>query len=181
MFAFACLLLFCRTTIFLTFALSAWGKFRNMDTFRDALQSFDLLPTHWVSLAAWIFLIGECSVTLLLVIGGVLLPIGFVIAAILLALFTGALSLALARHLKVSCNCFSSSQKTVSPYDVVRNSGLILCCLSGLLAGFFSSDSLWTLPFTATLLLIIMAATVVMLLLNLADIVETLRKPLLVE
>jgi hypothetical protein len=61
-----------------------------------------------------------------------LLAAGFAGAAILLLGFSLALGSVLARKISTSCNCFGVSQKNISSWDLLRNTGLIGCALGGL-------------------------------------------------
>jgi hypothetical protein len=54
-------------------------------------------------------------------------------AIFLLLAFSIAIGSALIKNNKASCNCFGSGKEALSQYELVRNAGLILCAVSGLL------------------------------------------------
>ncbi|MBV9791119.1 MAG: hypothetical protein JOZ51_23185 [Chloroflexi bacterium] len=168
------LLLFCRIALALIFAVSALGKARDVAAFREAIADFKLLPAGLVSAAAWGFLVGEVAVVLLMLAGGALLGLGFVLAIVLLALFAVALLLVLQRRIKVTCNCFGRSEQHVSPYDVLRNLLLIGCSLLGLA---LVAETGATINSAEVVLIALMAAAFTLCVTNLADIAETLRQP----
>jgi hypothetical protein len=123
----------------LTFAFSFAGKLRDIPSFVQTIRRFKLLP-DWLSRAAALaFLCGEAIVVLAMiphpnsasrwekevVLGG------FLLAALMLIVFCAALASVLIRKIQTSCNCFGTSEKQVSTYDIVRNMGFIVCTLSG--------------------------------------------------
>ena len=66
------------------------------------------------------------------------------------------------------------TERRISPYDIARNALLILGSLVG---GWISLDALQPLAAGAIILLGLMALCFVILLTNLADVVETLYRP----
>ncbi len=125
------MLAFCRIAVGLVFAISFGGKVLDIPTFTQAIGRFHILPERINRLAALLFLSGELTVIVLMILGGRLLGPGFGLAIFLLLIFCMALVSALIKRVKVSCNCFGPSEKPVSLYDVWRNVGFILCALSG--------------------------------------------------
>lgn len=134
-------LIFCRCVIGIAFAWSFVGKLRDVASFVMAIERFRLLPKVLHEAAAWGFLAGELAVVLAMLIGGPFLSWGFLWAGLMLLAFCGALAAVLWRKIDTSCNCFGSSQKPVSPWDLVRNAGLIACVLAGLALAPFASLS----------------------------------------
>lgn len=124
-------LTFCRVVIGLVFVLSGIGKARDIAQFRQIIQTFNLLPRSLYSVAAALFLGGEFAVVALVFIGGPVLIFGFSLAIGLLLLFCCALVSVLAREIHTACNCFGTSTKEISTFDVWRNIGLIICSLAG--------------------------------------------------
>ncbi|MFZ6026976.1 MAG: MauE/DoxX family redox-associated membrane protein [Chloroflexota bacterium] len=124
-------LTFCRCVIGIAFAWSFMGKLRDVPPFVTAIERFRLLPKALHKAAAWVFLIGELAVVLSMLLGGRFLTWGFLLAVLLLLAFCAALVSVLWRKIDTSCNCFGASQKPVSPWDLVRNAGLIVCVLAG--------------------------------------------------
>lgn len=127
----AYILVFCQIVIGCMFALSAVGKIRDMKAFEKSIQGFQLVPKAVVKPAAILFVVSEIIVVVLLIVGGAVLLWGFVLASLLLALFSGALFSVLQRKLDVSCGCFGASEQPVSYYDIVRNGGFMVCALGG--------------------------------------------------
>ena len=168
------LLIFCRLTIGLTFAWAVFGKLRDLSAFREAVVDFRVLPPALSSIAAWVSLLAECAIILMLGIGNTLLFPGFLLAAGLLLLFSVALGLVLRRKRQVSCNCFGVTQRRVSPYDVARNLLLIVCSLVG---AWTSLNAVQPVAASDLILLGLMALCLLILVTNLADVVETLRRP----
>jgi hypothetical protein len=168
-------LVFCRVAIASVFALSAGGKALDVVRFEESVSDFRLLPTGWSKAAAWIFIFLEFVVVLAMVVGGGALPIGFVLALALLAVFSAALGVTLRRGLRVSCNCFGHTERRVSPYDVGRNGVLIACSLVGATTSVSSPP-----PPSSTIeavLASLMALCFVVLVINLRDVVKTLFQP----
>jgi hypothetical protein len=124
-------LIFCRIVLGLLFAISFIGKTSNITLFEQTIENFELLSKQFNRIAALLFMSGELVVILFLAIGGKLLGIGFVIAALLLCVFSIAIGSALARKIETTCNCLGPTKKPISYYDLWRNGGFILCALSG--------------------------------------------------
>jgi hypothetical protein len=175
----AALLIFCRWSIGLTFAVSALGKAAAMGSFRDALVDFGVLPAPVTGLVAGVVVGAEGLVAALQAAGGVFASAGFALALALLAGFSAILARALRMKADVSCNCFGPAERKVSWFDVARNALLALCCAGGL----------WTAPGgTAVrlsagpvLALGLVAAGFVIVVTALEDITVMLRKPHLAE
>ncbi|MEM8531857.1 MAG: MauE/DoxX family redox-associated membrane protein [Chloroflexota bacterium] len=125
------MLVFCQVVVGCVFALSVLGKVRDMSAFEESIQGFQLLPEPAIKPSAITFVVSEMIVVVLLLVGGVALPVGFVLAVVLLALFSGALFSVLQRKLDVSCGCFGASEQRVSYYDIVRNGGFMVCAIGG--------------------------------------------------
>ncbi len=168
------LLLFCRLTIGLTFAWAVFGKLRDFAAFQTAVVDFRVLPPALSRIAACVSLLAEFAIMLMLGMGKVLLFPGFVLAAGLLLLFSVAFGLVLRRNMQVSCNCFGVTERRVSPYDVARN---LLLIVGSLVGGWTSLDAIQPVAANVLILLGLMALCFVILVTNLADVVETLRQP----
>lgn len=125
------ILVFCRVVIGLVFLVSSFSKVLNLAQFRQAISSFNLLPKSISGITALLVLCGEFTVTGLMAIGGFLLLPGFLLALILLLIFSGALISVLVRRFQTTCNCFGPSKKPVRIADVWRNLGFILCTIAG--------------------------------------------------
>lgn len=125
------LLVFCRLVIGITFAISFLSKMFHFHEFMEAIVGFELVPKRLSKLAAISFSTAEIAVILMLMVGRSVLRIGFALAAFLLIVFCIALLSALIRKIQTSCNCFGPNGKSISPYDVWRNIGFILCAVCG--------------------------------------------------
>jgi peroxiredoxin len=125
------LLAFCRITIGLTFAYSFLMKVRDVNQFAQTIANFRLVPLRWGRPLALLFLSGEVAVVILLLLGGVWLPLAFTLVLILLAAFTIALVAVLVRNIQTTCHCFGRSDKPVTSADVWRNGGLVLLAAGG--------------------------------------------------
>ena len=167
-------LIMSRVAIGVVFALSATGKARDIAGFRESVSEFRLLPASWVNAAVWSFLCLECAVVIAMVIGNGLLLLGFILAACLLLTFSMALSLALLKGAKMTCNCFGRTQERISYYDVARNAMLFVCSLAGCWAVFGFSAGLST---SQLILALLMSACFVVFVSNVRAVVETLRQP----
>jgi hypothetical protein len=172
-------LTFCRWAIGFTFAVSALGKARSVRSFQAAVADFGVLPRRLVDPVAAAAVAAEGLVVLLFALGRGWAAAGFVLALVLLAVFSAVLATALRRDAALTCNCFGASERRISWYDVARNGCLALCCAGGLWSW---SAAPGGRPEPALIMaLVLMAATFLVLVSNLADIVELLRKPYVVE
>lgn len=125
------LLNFCRLTTGLMFAWSFVGKLRDFRAFEQAIIRFKLLPSWLYRPATVLFLGAELGVVFMMLLGEPLLMWGFLLAALLLTVFSIALVSVLVRKLNISCNCFGPSEKLVTSYDIIRNIGFLVCALGG--------------------------------------------------
>ena len=125
------LLTFCRIVIGLTFAYAFLAKVRDISGFTQTIITFNLLPSGRERQAALLFLGGEAVVVVLIILGGQLLLLAFVLASVLMALFSLALFSVLRRNIETSCNCFGFSEKPITYYAVWRNIALVGCSLLG--------------------------------------------------
>jgi hypothetical protein len=167
-------LMFCRITLALLFIFSFGSKLLALRDFTVAIGDFKLLPRRWSRTVALLFLGGEIATSVLVTIGGGLLPSGFLLATALLAVFSLALIMALWRKIDMSCNCFGRTERRISHYDVIRNVFLILCCLIGLWVLRNASQGLSS---GEIILLTLMSAVILVFATNLSDVVEALRRP----
>ena len=124
-------LTFCRVVIELVFLFSSVGKLRNISQFQQTITNFRLLPARMSRPTSLLFVGAEVAVVLLVALGGRFLPPGFLLAIILLLIFSGALISVLARQIQTSCNCFGSNERPVTQADIWRNAVFVLCALGG--------------------------------------------------
>jgi hypothetical protein len=175
----AALLIFCRWSIGLTFAVSALGKATAMGSFRDAIVDFGLLPAQLTGAVAGVVVGAEGLVVALEAAGGVLARAGFALALALLAGFSAVLARTLRKKTDVSCNCFGPSERKVSWFDVGRNASLALCCAGGLWTA--AGGTAVRLSAGLGLALGLVAAGFVIVVTALEDITVLLRRPHLAE
>lgn len=165
-------LTFCRIVIGSVFVVSFLGKIRNVAAFQITIANFRLLPKNLTKGAVVLFLLSEFIVIACMVIGYKLLSIGFLLATFLLVVFSIALVTVLVRKIQTPCNCFGTSLKVISYYDVARNAGFVAFSFGGW-AVFSVSDITWialTLPELA--LASFAAVAFVMIWTRLSEIVE---------
>jgi len=148
-----CVLAFCRIVTALIFAMSFGSKILALSAFERSIAQFAILPPRLSQTAARSLLVIELLIVLMIVIGGPLLLSGFVLAIGLLLIFSGALALVLARGVKTSCNCFGPSENLVSPHDIWRNVGLIVCAFGGCGATVISQSTQSSLGMTDWILI----------------------------
>jgi len=146
-------LAFCRAVTGLVFVISFLRKVRDLSVFERTILRFRLLPAWMNRAAAFLFLSGEGTVVILLIAGREYSLLGFALAAMLLAVFSIGLMSALAKGLHSPCNCFGRTERPISGYDLVRNTLLILCALSGLGANLLAYTHNDSLEFSAWLLI----------------------------
>ena len=165
--------LFCRVTLALAFSLSAISKIFKMQPFVKAVANFKILPNQFTRFASYLFVTGETLAAILLILG--YLPQGFVLAGLLLLVFSSALAVVLWRKMHISCNCFGSAETIISIYDLWRNGFFVVCSIVGLVT-IKTSVSQPGLTILDDILVIIMAMTFVTIWTNLNDIAWLLQK-----
>jgi Methylamine utilisation protein MauE len=172
-------LVFCRWLTGLTFASSVVGKARALGAFRSTIAEFGVLPARLVPGAAIVTVTAEGLVVALVAAGDALAAAGFALALVLLAVFSVVLGAAVRKDTGISCNCFGPSERRVSWYDVARNGLLGLGCAGGLWAWLTSAPGSSSPALIVALGLVAAGAGIVVA--NLDDLVEMLRKPYLAE
>lgn len=166
------LLTFCQVAIGLAFVISSGSKVRNIARFQEAIAQFGILPPQIHKLAALLFLGGEVTVVILLVIGDQWLLFGFTLALFLLLIFSIALGSVIRREIKVSCHCFGTSTRPATRIDLWRNGGFLLCSGAGLGAVLWNGGSLRPLGLLEYLFVGVGAATFVILNIELGEVVQ---------
>ena len=123
-----------RVTLALLFVTAALHKLRDLQAFRVALGDYELVPWPLTGIVAAGLAAAELGVA------GMLLtpwarPWGFAAAALLLALYTAAVSVNLLRGRRaIDCGCFGPALRLeLGPGLVARNALLIAGALTGLL------------------------------------------------
>ncbi|GHO46129.1 MauE/DoxX family redox-associated membrane protein [Ktedonospora formicarum] len=166
---------FCRIVIGLVFAISSFGKLRDIPKFQRAILGFRLLPRRLSRSIALFFLSGELTVVVFVTLGGPLLLSGFLLAALLLLMFSGALASVLVRRLQTNCNCFGASEKNVSTTDIWRNLGFLICAAGGCGAIFWTRNQQMNLGSIEWLLASLGALIFVLIWIQLGEIVQLFR------
>jgi hypothetical protein len=168
---------FCRLVLGFVFALSLIGKLRNIQAFRQTILTFRLLPEWLVGTATWLFLGSEFLVVLGSILGNEFLFPTFLLAALLLLLFSGAMASVLVRQIRTSCNCFGKSDKPVAVTDLWRNGGLLCCALGGCALLFWLPQAHDQLTIVAWFLAGVAAIVFVAFWLYLGDLVALFQFP----
>jgi uncharacterized membrane protein YphA (DoxX/SURF4 family) len=111
------------------FAAAAWAKLSDRPGTEQAARDFGV-PTAASSAVAFAVPVAELTVAVLLVFGGSVLVVGAVGAVVLLAVFTIAVAVSLARGRRPDCHCFGRVRvETVSSRTLVRNGVLLALAL----------------------------------------------------
>jgi len=125
------LIVFLQSTIVSLFLYSAITKGRDLPAFEQAIANFQIMPNKFISFTARAFIGGEILIILLTSCGGNLTILGFMLAAMMLLVFSAALASVLFRKISTNCNCFGRSEKPVTKYDLWRNGGFMACAITG--------------------------------------------------
>jgi hypothetical protein len=124
-----CPLIFCEVVVGSTFAISLFSKIRNFSQYVNTIRAFRLVPEELIQRIAVLVLLLE-FLTLFLLANWKLLA--FWLASILLIIFTIVIAIALRRKIRTSCNCFGVNSHFISPIDLVRNIGFLVCSIVGI-------------------------------------------------
>lgn len=136
---------------------SGISKLRNPRAFAAGLRQYDLLPSAWVSLSAWIIPVVECGLALLFLTGRAV-PMAAFISAGLLLIFSSAVIINLRRGRRIPCHCDGLARSpSISWGLVIRNAGLVLTCL--ILLGYPSQGIAVTLSILGWLVISMIAVS----------------------
>lgn len=171
------LLIFARFVTLIIFTVSFITKIRSLHTFRQTIESFQLLPRAFSYAAAILFITGEFTVALLLLVGGKWQPIAFSLALVLLLIFIFALKSTLHRKLSISCKCFGKTSKQVSVYTIRRNLLFFCCALCGITTDVALGENEISLPFTTLLPTFILVCVFFITLMNFENFTQIFWKP----
>lgn len=122
---------FCRITVIFLFAFSFITKVFDINEYVSSIRRFNIIPLRFSKIAAVIFTLLEGLIVLLLISDINFQLIGFGIAFVVLLTFTFAIGSALMRGMRISCNCFGSSETRISSYDILRNLLFIIFTVIG--------------------------------------------------
>jgi uncharacterized membrane protein YphA (DoxX/SURF4 family) len=117
----------------LVFAVSAFSKLRDFDGFTRSVPALVPVPPGRARLLAIATTALEALVPPLLV-APVTAPVGFGLAAVLLAAFTAAVAASVRRGRRTACRCFGPSSAPLGPRHLVRNGVLLTCAVLGALS-----------------------------------------------
>jgi hypothetical protein len=154
--------------------VSVLGKLHDLESFRNAVVNFNILPKKVVSAAVFLFIGAEACVVMFLLIGRDLLTSGFILAVLLLVIFSIAIYSVLHRRIQTRCNCFGADSTLVSAVDLYRNGILIFICLAGLVS-LQAVDTMTTLSIVEYGLIALIAAVFLLILLNMRDIITLFK------
>ncbi len=108
---------------------SGVSKLRDLRAFEAGLHQYDLIPSAWVPLSAWLIPIVECGLAVVFLVGRAV-PMAAFISAGLLLIFSSAVIINLRRGRRIPCHCHGLARSpSISWALVVRNAGLLLTCL----------------------------------------------------
>lgn len=175
--------LFGQTLVGLAFVAALVGKLRDPGGFAHVVRDFQVLPDRWAERIARPLLALEVLVAVALVVG--LLPgatpaavAGLGLGALLLTGYGVALAAVRLRKLEVACNCFGADPTPVSWYDVARNAVLVVAAALGLAA---SAAPYVPLRPADGVLVVTVSLALGLIVLNLRNIVKTVRHPLFAD
>jgi len=112
-----------RVLLALAFGYAALTKVGDMQQFAEQVANYQLLPAGLVPAVAAAVVGVEIACAVLLLLGLLVRPAALV-AVLLLAAFIGALSLALARGLDLTCGCFGGTEPAT--WDTVGRDVVLL-------------------------------------------------------
>lgn len=173
------LIAFCRVVIGLVFLASSAGKARDIAAFEQTIRRFRVVPDSWSWGVARLFVLAEIGIGLVTIFSSDGWWAGLLLAVLFLAGFSVLLLSVMSRGIQTACNCFGSSTRLVSGYDIYRNVGLIFCALVGLSAFLFSRSMEGVQSELSLIewgLIGLGAATSLAIWLNLQDMVKLVRQ-----
>ena len=151
--------LFARVLLAAVFLAAVAGKVRTRQgfaEFRDSIAALaPWLPAQPVALAV---LAGEAVAVVLLAVPGT--GLGYAVAVALLAMFCGAVALAVYGRKPVRCKCFGAGGDVLGPKHLVRNGLLIAVAGAG---AFVTPPASWEEPMTLLTIAVVLLAVVVAL------------------
>lgn len=132
-------------------AVSLVSKVRGRIAFQRfvaTISAFNLFSKRFSKAAAVVAIAVELTIIGLLLAepGSTRATLGLGAAFTLLAAYSLSLVSVLARGLETSCNCFGSTDHTVSLYDIGRNLAIMGSCVGGIVTGADSSGALQFWP-----------------------------------
>jgi hypothetical protein len=151
--------LFARVLLAVVFLAALTGKVRTRQAFaefRDSIAALaPRLPAQPVAVAV---LAGEAVAVVLLAVPGTRL--GYAAVLTLLAVFCGAIALAITSRQNVRCKCFGAGGDVLGPKHLVRNGSLAAVAVAG---AFVPTPVSWEEPLTLLTIAVVLLAVVVAL------------------
>lgn len=108
----------CRFFIAIVFALSAFPKLRNMESFAIGVAGYRILPLAWHRPVAWIVVLSELSAAALLVTP--FSQLGALLVAGLSTIYGLAAGINLAKGRNIPCHCFDQGRSRLSWVTLLR-------------------------------------------------------------
>lgn len=125
----------CRLLLGAVFLLSVGLKLRSRRALQDFLVSARSLlgvNPRLAGLLAAASIVVEVLIVILLVLSAYVVA-GFVLSFALLVAYSAAIGLALRRGVRTPCRCIGTSSDPLNPSLLIRNAGLLVACVVGLL------------------------------------------------
>jgi uncharacterized membrane protein YphA (DoxX/SURF4 family) len=118
-----------RIALGLTFVVAGGLKIGHADVFASQIAGFELLPQPLIAPLALLLPFVEVMVGAYLIVG-LFTRAAAVAAALLLAVFDGAIALAVVRGLHASCGCFGPADQTTTSWgEVARDAAIVVVAL----------------------------------------------------
>jgi len=121
----ALLVLVLRVALGLTFVVAGGLKIGHADVFAGEIAGFELLPQPVIAPLALLLPFVEVLVGAYLIVG-LFTRATAVAAAVLLAVFDGAIALAVVRGLHAACGCFGPADTTTTSWGEVGRDAVIV-------------------------------------------------------
>lgn len=165
----------CQAATTVTFAVAAGSKTLRpgaFTEFRLALPRMLPMPARLAGMVTWLVVVAEAVTAVVVAVPATALS-GFLLATIMMVVFTISIIVMIRRRSTEPCHCFGVSTRPPGLLDVVRNVVLAAIALTGLI-GTATSPGSSALAWGALVLTIGVGAVVALLLLSLAEIAEIL-------
>ncbi len=168
-------LLCCQAVVAATFAWSAVTKLAGRAAFaefRRWLVAAVRVPLRAAGPAAVVTVAAEGAAAVAMLLPAAV-PAGFALAALLLAVFTGAVAVMWRRRVAVPCRCFGAGRHPPGPVQLIRNTALLLVAVAG---GVLSQTGTPSAPLDrGGALAVVAGVAVALLLIELDDIAAVVR------
>ncbi|MBE1486638.1 MauE/DoxX family redox-associated membrane protein [Plantactinospora soyae] len=163
----------CRVLLGVVFLVSAASKLRNrsaFDAFAVGLRDTGLVSAGNTRRIGVLTVAAEVGVVLLLAVPATV-PIGYLLAGALLAVFVGGIGLMMRRGVDATCPCFGVSTTRLGGRQVIRNAVLLAIAGTGLVAA-LAGTGVGSGEWAGLLLAAVTGAVVALIVVRLDDIVD---------